>query len=256
MKSREPCQESLSIARCVIRWRYLNLRIILHRPVLLNLANRVNSAQSRPLSEEELLSVRQCRAVAKQIIEDIAYEWTPNQMLGWNGVWNIYQASMIPLVSMFLEPGDEQLVKECHGQIEIVLATLDAMIGWSLAARRSREVVSKLYEASKRPSTRQPSPRLGPMSMNSVDGITHGVQAMNGSDDMSRQFQNYNALQQVDQVGEDGTILLDHQSIWDFDGMLWSNLSDGLEMPFDGLADVNFEDHSAMAYDGNYMMNG
>jgi hypothetical protein len=228
-----------------MKWRYQNLRIVLYRPVLLNLANRGNTGSP---TQEELAAISKCRAFAKETIEDIAREWTPNQMLGWNGVWFIYQASMIPLVSIFWESWNTQQVRECQSQLEVVLEALDGMADWSLAARRSREVVAKMYEASKRPLTRQPSPKLGPVFMN-------GLNAMNGVNGMNGHLQlDGHEMQHVEMVGEEGMILLDHQNIWDLDGMLWGNLPDGLEMPFDGMPNMEFEDTSGMGYDQNYML--
>jgi len=237
-----------------MKWRYQNLRIVLHRPVLLNLANRGN--QEGPPSQEELVSLGKCRAIAKQTIEDIAREWTPNQMLGWNGVWFMYQASMIPLVSIFWESWDMQQVRECQNQLEIVLDALEGMADWSLAARRSREVVSKMYEASKRPLTRQASPKLGPHVGNG-NGM-NGINAMNGMNNVNAMTGQLHLdgqdMQQVAMVGEEGMVLLDHQSIWDLDGMFWGNLPDGLDMPFDGMPNMEFEDAAGVSYDGNYMM--
>jgi hypothetical protein len=258
LRSTEPCPESLYTARCVMKWRYQNLRIVLYRPVLLNLANRGN--QETP-SQEDLAAVSKCRAIAKQTIEDIAREWTPNQMLGWNGVWFLYQASMIPLVSIFWESWNTQQVRECQTQIEIVLEAFDGMADWSLAARRSREVVSKMYEASKRPLTRQTSPKLGPVMMNGHSGV-NGMNPMNGSHGLSgvngingnQHPLDGQELPHVEMVGEEGMVLLDHQSIWDLDGMLWGNLPDGLDMPFDGMPNMDFEDAAGVPYDGSYMM--
>lgn len=237
LRSTEPCPESIYTARCVMKWRYQNLRVVLHRPVLLNLANRGNDAVH---STEDLAAVAKCRAIAKQAIEDIAREWTPNQMLGWNGVWFMYQASMIPLVSIFWESWNTRQVQECQRQIEIVLEAFDGMADWSLAARRSREVVSKMYEASKRPLTGQTSPRLGPIGVNGMNMAGASGQMMESAE-----------MQQMEMMGEDGMVMLDNQNIWDLDGMLWGNLPDGLDMPFDGMPPMEFEDGG---YDGNYMM--
>lgn len=249
-----------------MKWRYQNLRIVLYRPVLLNLANRGNEAAA---TQEELEAVAKCRAIAKETIEDIAREWTPNQMLGWNGVWFMYQAVMIPLVTMFWESWNMQQVRECQRQIEVVLEAFEGLADWSLAARRSREVVSKMYEASKRPITRQPSPRLGlvgmngngmnlavPGGVNNVNGMHMmngaGVNGMNGQmmEDMPQQ------QQQGDMLGDDGMMLFDQGGIWgDLDGMLWSNLPDGLDMPYDGIPNMDFDDGGGIiGYDGSYMM--
>ncbi len=210
---------------------------MLYRPVLLTLANRGTNG-SQP-SNEDLAAVNTCRAIAKQNIEDIAKEWTPNQMLGWHGVWFMYQASMIPLVSMFWESWNTQLVRECQKQIEIVVKAMDGLSDWSLAARRSREVLAKMYEASKNPLTRQSSPKTNAHPR--VDGNW-----------MNREFlpveeQN---MESVEGVDENGMILFDHQSPWDLDGMLWSNLPDGLDMPFDGMP-LGFD---FAKYQENFMM--
>ena len=269
LRSTEPCPESIYTARSVMKWRYQNLRIVLYRPVLLNLANRGNEGAA---TQEELESVAKCRAIAKETIEDIAREWTPNQMLGWNGVWFMYQAVMIPLVTMFWESWNTQQVRECQRQIEVVLEAFEGLADWSLAARRSREVVSKMYEASKRPITRQPSPRLGlvgmngnghvngmnlavPSGVNNVNGMHMmngaGVNGMNGQmmEDMPQQ-------QQGEMLGDDGMMLFDQGGIWgDLDGMLWSNLPDGLDMPYDGIPNMDFDDGGGIInYDGSYMM--
>lgn len=150
---------------------------------------------------------------------------------------------MIPLVSMFWESWNTQLVHECQQQIEVVIETMDELSDWSLAARRSREVVSKMYEASKRSLTSQASPKLGPQGMvYGMNGINGHLQPVEGQD-----------MQQMEMFGEDPMVLPDSQSIWDLDGMLWSNLPDGLEMPFDGMPNVEYED-KGVGFDGNSMM--
>jgi hypothetical protein len=263
LRSTEPCPESVYTARCVMKWRYQNLRIVLYRPVLLNLANR--GSEGTP-SRDEMDAIAKVRAIAKQTIEDIAREWTPNQMLGWNGVWFLYQASMIPLVTMFWESWNAQQVRECQAQIEIVLEAFEGLADWSLAARRSREVVSKMYEASKRPLTRQGSPRLGPSmvgnvmnnhGMNTINGVTHSVQEiqmMSGSNGGNGHMMDTGDMQQIQMVGEEGFVLMDQGGIWDLDGMLWGNLPDGLDMPYDGIPYMDFDDSGVVGFDGQYMM--
>ncbi|QSZ34317.1 hypothetical protein DSL72_005908 [Monilinia vaccinii-corymbosi] len=242
LRSTEPCAESIYTARCVMKWRYQNLRIVLYRSVLLNLANR--GYQGISSNKEELAAVRTCRSIARETIEDISGAWAPNQMLGWNGVWFMYQASMIPLVSIFWESWNVNLVRDWQAQIEIVLEAFDRMADWSLAARRSREVVNKMYEASKRPSTRQPSPGL--------DHISDDVHRMGGID--GRQYMDREMLQQVEMMGEEQLMMLDNGGIWDLDGMLWGNLPDGLDTPYDGLLPLQYDDSGMGQFDGPYIM--
>lgn len=240
LRSTEPCPESIHTARCVMKWRYQNLRMVLYRSVLLNLANRGNQGISP--TKEELVAVQTCRTIAQESIEDIAREWTPNQMLGWNGVWFMYQASMIPLVSIFWESWNTNLVRIWQSQIEVVLEAFDGMADWSLAARRSREVVSKVYEVSKRPLTRQPSPGLSHM--------TDDMNRMGGID--GRNYMDSDMLQQVEIMGEEQLMMLDNGGIWDLDGMLWGNLPDGLDMPYDGLP-MQYDDSGMAQFEGPYI---
>ncbi|OAF57666.1 hypothetical protein VC83_05605 [Pseudogymnoascus destructans] len=211
LRSTDPCPEALYTARCVLKWQYQNIRIVLHRPMLLNLANR--GANYHPTAEE-LSAVELCRAMAKQTIDDISCEWTQNQILFW-------------------ESGNTSMVREWQRQIEIVLECFADMADWSLAARRSREVVGRMYEASKGPITRQGSPRLQAQwdgQMESGYGSGQAYQHMADSD-MSPGTESAHHAQQAQQMTEmmmEEGMLLDNQNIWDLDGMLWDNLLDGL----------------------------
>lgn len=255
LRSSDPCPEALYTARCVIKWRYQNLRILLHRPVLLNLANRGSQIMPNPA---ELGSVEKCRAIAKQTIEDISREWARNQVSGWNAVWLLYQASMIPLVSIFWENWNTTQVREWQSQVELVLDGLGAMADWSLSARRSREVVSKMYEASKRPVTRAGSPRLNASNRNSTiyQNGTSGGHPNNGEDGQvqgMREAQGHNQGQ-MEMMMEEGIGFLENQNIWDLDGMLWSNLPEGMDMHFEGVSELDFGDPTQGSYDGVFMM--
>ena len=167
----------------------------------------------------------------------------------------MYQASMIPLVSLFWESWNSQLVQECQSQIETVLEAFEGMADWSLAARRSREVLSKLYDASKSPLTRPVSPRLGASAMAGSNGL-NGINGMGQVTAGAGQYQQMDG-QEIPQLAmmEEGVDPLNPQDIWDFDGMLWGRLTDGLDMPFDGVPNLEFEDGAGPPFDGPYTMN-
>jgi hypothetical protein len=74
----------LHIPRLVMKWRYQNLRIVLHRPYLLSAALR--KLPFANLSAEEKLAIKKCRIVAAKTIEDIAAECKQDVISGWNGV--------------------------------------------------------------------------------------------------------------------------------------------------------------------------
>ncbi|KAM5367891.1 hypothetical protein ACJZ2D_009802 [Fusarium nematophilum] len=144
LRSRESCAEPLHLARCVVKWRYLNLRMLLYRPVLLAVASNDKEA---PISEDDLTAITTCQELARQTIDDVASGWTQHQMSGWNAVWLLYQAAMIPLLSILWQP-ESPSVADWQAQVGKILELFEVMEDWSLTARCSRDVVGRIYDAS------------------------------------------------------------------------------------------------------------
>ncbi|KAI1616504.1 transcriptional regulatory protein GAL4 [Exophiala viscosa] len=135
----------------VMRWRYCTNRIFLHRPVLLWYAMRKITWDK--LSDERRTAIELCREACADLIHDITSTWRgykPCQMSGWNAVWLIYQAVMVPLLSLYSDPWDKSVVGNSRRQVETAIATMRDLQCWSTTAKRSIEVVVRLYEASKR----------------------------------------------------------------------------------------------------------
>ncbi|KAI1823586.1 fungal-specific transcription factor domain-containing protein [Xylaria intraflava] len=226
LRTGDPCAEPLYIARCLMKWRYQNLRMLLHRPVLLNLA----SSGASHATEHDIAAIEVCRELAKQTIEDIAREWTRNQMSGWNAVWFLYQAAMIPLVSIFWQ-WDSSRVPDWQKQIETILELMDGMEDWSLAARRSREVIWRMYEASRqlevnlrataaavRQQQAASQPRL--QIITDHDGNPMPMLSALGGDSPDLHMSPIG----FEADGFDGMMdILDQHGLWDFDGMQWSD---------------------------------
>jgi len=214
LRTTDPCAEPLYIARCIMKWRYQNLRMLLHRPVLLSLASNSMITQ---VSEQDIAAIETCRELAKHTIEDIAREWARNQMSGWNAVWFLYQAAMIPLVSVFWQ-WQSPRVPEWHKQIETIIELLEAMEDWSLAARRSREVVWRMYEAARR----QPAIMRSESPLQVISD--HGMLMAESELHMSPIG--------LEPEGMGAMGMLDQQGLWDLDGMYWGGASpDQVEFP-------------------------
>ncbi|PSK51902.1 hypothetical protein B9Z65_3169 [Elsinoe australis] len=183
-RSSDGCPPFLKTARLIMHWRYQNLRIILHRPSVLAAALR--RVPFSALSAEEKVAVGRCRAVAAQSIADIDSMCEEELIAGWNAVWFMYQAVMVPLVSLFAHlsitatkarhsqhlsnncqmkgedsdqpqeapnypsPGTESDMDKWRSQIETAMRFFERMEHWSVAAKKSKDVVSRLYEASER----------------------------------------------------------------------------------------------------------
>ncbi|KAK3503124.1 fungal-specific transcription factor domain-containing protein [Neurospora crassa] len=229
LRTTDPCAEPLYMARCIMKWRYQNLRMLLHRPVLLSMASSGLNPHTQAC-DSDLAAIETCRELAAATIEDIGREWTRNQMSGWNAVWFLYQAAMVPLVSVFWQWGNPR-VPEWLKQIEAVLELLEAMEEWSLAARRSREVVLRMYEASRviqaQGAAAHQLQQRGSQSPHSLSSTTASLGSMNISNDLlmggspgaAELYMTPIDLEPVEGLGMMG--VLDHGGMWDLDGMLW-----------------------------------
>jgi hypothetical protein len=63
--------------------------------------------------------------------------------------WFVYQAAFVPLVSLFTDFGNPEETEKWRGQIKTALAFFSRMESYSIAAKRSGDVVSKLLDAAK-----------------------------------------------------------------------------------------------------------
>ena len=141
----------MTIAKCVMRWRFHLARIAIHRPVLLWYALRRMPLAG--ISAEKQQAIEKCRDAASELIADVSASWKGSktcQMSGWNATWIIYQASMVPMLSLFSDAVDAAVVEKCRHQVEVVMAALAELRGWSQTASRSLEVMGKIYDASKK----------------------------------------------------------------------------------------------------------
>lgn len=152
LKDHEPCTESISTVRTVMRWRFYNQRMLIYRPTLLSYAMR--RVPYIALRVEERTAIVKCREVAELSIQNIAATAQFNQLCGWNAVWWTFQASLVPLVGLFLnDPTTDDpraSIESCQAQVETAMTTLARMSAYGHTAKRSLDAVSRIYEASKR----------------------------------------------------------------------------------------------------------
>ncbi|KAK9320229.1 fungal-specific transcription factor domain-containing protein [Lipomyces orientalis] len=135
------------MACCTLRWRYQNIRILLHRSTLLNAMLKRNSTDSLPLDIKAI--VMQCRNVAKETISDISANWLPNQLSCWSAVWYIFQAALIPLLSLYSEDRSRTgWTEDWRSQIETALRALEKMTPWRTTAEQSASLIRSLLEES------------------------------------------------------------------------------------------------------------
>ncbi|CAL5869176.1 uncharacterized protein PFLUO_LOCUS3404 [Penicillium psychrofluorescens] len=152
LKDHEPISESINTVRTVMRWRYYNQRMLLYRPTLLSYAMR--RVPYIALRAEERTAIQKCREVAELSIQNIAVTAQLNQLCGWNAVWWTFQASLVPLIGLFLnDPTADDpraSIESCQAQVETAMMTLARMQSYGHTAKRSLDSLSRIYEASKR----------------------------------------------------------------------------------------------------------
>lgn len=100
------------------------------------------------LTQEEKVCVSKCQSLAKNAIYGISSEWTRDQYSGWPASWYLFQASIIPLLSIytFRDAGSQQ-VEEWSLQVQKALEAFIELEPWDNTAKRQHELISLLYNA-------------------------------------------------------------------------------------------------------------
>ena len=136
------------LAHMMIHIRYMNLRLVLHRPRLLTTAlRRVRGEHVQP---DDQATVEKCRTFASDLVCAVRDDWLFNQLALRNTNWFLFQACMVLLLSLCSEPGHENR-QSWINSIETSLRIFGKMSNFCSTIHRTREVVSAIYEASKSP---------------------------------------------------------------------------------------------------------
>lgn len=146
---RDPSDVSLGLYMSLrsTKWMYMNARIVLYRTSLLRAA--LSKKKLHDLSPRSRDAVEKCRELAANAITSIIAEWRPHVMSCWSGVWYLFQAAMIPMVTLFSEDRHDPRIKaECEHLIDMSLATLEEMSKYRHTGTQSCNVVRVMYEAS------------------------------------------------------------------------------------------------------------
>lgn len=152
------CSPKLIIARDFMCNRYLNLRLLLYRPILLSSSNKSSALLDMAQQEGTVLEI--CTDIAQHAIDSVSQNWTHNRVHVWNASWYLFQATMVPLLSLALQnnrqgngapnsvsPAEEVLVNALH--------LFGQMTPWMRSADRSPEIVRVIFEALSSEESRQ-----------------------------------------------------------------------------------------------------
>jgi hypothetical protein len=147
----------LKTPRAIMLWRYQNLRMLMYRPFLIYDMLRKSDVSSK--SKWEQLAIERCRGVAGQTIAAIDATCGDELIARWNAVWMMYQAVMVPLLSLFSRassigysehesPTVSEETAKWRNEVHTALKFFEKMRDSSAAAARSKDVVERLYGAT------------------------------------------------------------------------------------------------------------
>ncbi|KAL2824226.1 fungal-specific transcription factor domain-containing protein [Aspergillus cavernicola] len=138
----------VTVAREFLRNRYYNVRLILSRCFLLYMA--YEDPRKHPPSPEEEQIACACRSIAAEAIDAIALHWVPNRTQVWNSAWYLFQACMVPLLSIAMavssSPGavDSDQVMSSYSSLNKALEIFAEMKPWMRASDRAPNIVAVL----------------------------------------------------------------------------------------------------------------
>lgn len=150
--------EVLRTPRAIMLWRYQNLRMLMYRPFLLSVT--LQKTDYSEMTKDEEIATDRCRLIAGETIAFIDATCEHELIAGWNAVWMMYQAVMVPLLSLFSQASPARAhgnhsttvsedITKWRSQIETALAFFSRMRDSSAAAEKSQDVVERLFAASK-----------------------------------------------------------------------------------------------------------
>ncbi|OQU96958.1 Fungal Zn2-Cys6 binuclear cluster domain-containing protein [Cladophialophora immunda] len=156
-----------------IRWRYLNLRMLLYRPSLMEAV--LHRIPFGGLTSDQRLCVRKCLTLSGETIDSVKTRSSelPNQYIAWPSTWYLLQICMVPLLSLYVFRGDvndqasqadpahhlgfrhtgsvkdqvRQIRDECHRQVQTTLRLMKEMEPWAVASGKMHDLITHLYEA-------------------------------------------------------------------------------------------------------------
>ncbi|KAH7121910.1 fungal-specific transcription factor domain-containing protein [Dactylonectria estremocensis] len=141
----------ITVASEFLRNRYYNVRLMLSRCFLLYLAYEDLNGHVPSQTETQMADL--CRTIAADAIDAIAVHWVPNRIQVWNSAWYLFQACMVPLLSISMEisssPGGIQS-DNCmtwNKSLNKALEVFTEMKPWMRTSDRSLDIVAIIFQA-------------------------------------------------------------------------------------------------------------
>lgn len=146
----------ITVAREFLRNRYHNIRLMLSRCFLLYKAYGDPKRHSITQTTEEEQMADLSRAIAAEAIDAIALHWVPNRTQVWNAAWYLFQACMVPLLSIAMAASSSASatgavssddVLSWYSSLNKALEIFAEMKPWMRSSDRAPDIVAALFQA-------------------------------------------------------------------------------------------------------------
>ncbi|XP_014550142.1 hypothetical protein COCVIDRAFT_116358 [Bipolaris victoriae FI3] len=128
--------EKIPVAALLIEYRYLNTRMLLHRPSLLVQCVKAGNVHSDMASFAKI-----CCCVAKQTVDTIAKTWYPNQLLSWKASWFLFQACLVLLLNLLSTSVSPSEANELEDYIARSMDLFAKMYPWRTALKQGQDLI-------------------------------------------------------------------------------------------------------------------
>ena len=119
------------------------MRILLYRAVVLDVTARRISLSNLGVDEQRI--VKKCREIACESILTMEAQWCPNKISGWNAVWLLFQACLVPLMALAVEPVESEEYQEWKTRVRTGISLCEEIGSWSLDGRKIKSVLEQLF---------------------------------------------------------------------------------------------------------------
>ncbi|KAJ6195925.1 fungal-specific transcription factor domain-containing protein [Bipolaris maydis] len=137
----EPNQD-ISLAALFIEYRYLNTRMLLHRPFLL-----VQCVKAGNVHSDLMSFANTCCCVAKQTVDTIARTWYPNQLLSWKASWFLFQACLVLLLRLQSTSISPFEANELEDYITQSMDLFTKMYPWRTALKQGQDLIQFIWSS-------------------------------------------------------------------------------------------------------------
>jgi hypothetical protein len=143
---------SLRVSRQFMSDRYLNARMMMYRILMLYDAHDMIKTGSAEHWREEVTQTG--LSLAEEAIETITLHWSPSCFSVWSSTWYLFQACMVPLLSVSIATKASQLkpdismslLEPCRAILSKAQELFEELRPWMKSADRGPDVIAGLQE--------------------------------------------------------------------------------------------------------------